>query len=283
MTELDYDVFVCDGVPRARPERLPDGGPIVSSPLASTLIFGEREAVLVDPPFTRDQVQQVGDWVLDFGKHLAFIYSTHGHGDHWFGTGQLLERFPDAIPYATEGTIRLMRKNAEARERFWDADFPDLIPESPLVYQPVPRQGFGLEGHQVIPIEVGHTDTDDTTVLHVPDLGLVVAGDVAYNGVHQMLLETPGGGFESWLAALDVLAALEPRAVVAGHKNRDLPDDPAIIDDTRQYLLFARQLLAGTPTPQQFFDAIVDRYPDRLNIGPVWYGAHGLLDTPLPR
>ena len=53
MTELGYDVFVCDGVPRQRPERLPDGSPIVSSPLASTLIFGEHDAVLVDPPFTR--------------------------------------------------------------------------------------------------------------------------------------------------------------------------------------------------------------------------------------
>ena len=36
-------------------------------------------------------------------------------------------------------------------------------------------------------VEVGHTDTDDTTVLHVPDLDLVVAGDVIYNGVHMYL------------------------------------------------------------------------------------------------
>ena len=95
MAELTYGVHVCDGVPRARPERLPDGGVIVSSPLASTLIIGEREAVLVDPPFTREQTQQVGDWVERSGKRLAYIYATHGHGDHWFGTGQLLERFPE--------------------------------------------------------------------------------------------------------------------------------------------------------------------------------------------
>ncbi|MDX5562710.1 MBL fold metallo-hydrolase [Streptomyces sp. ID05-04B] len=282
MTELTYDVYVCDGVPRARPERLPDGGVIVSSPLASTLIIGEREAVLVDPPFTREQTEQVGDWVERSGKRLTHIYATHGHGDHWFGTGELLKRFPDAIPYATEGTIGIMRHNVEGRGWFWDVDFPDLIPDTPLVYRTVPADGFTLEGHRIEVIEVGHTDTDDTTVLHVPSIGLIVGGDVVYNGVHQMLLETPGGGFESWLAALDVLESLHPQFVVAGHKNRDLPDDPAIIDQTRQYLRDARSLLAEKPTPRQFFDEIIARYPDRLNIGPVWYGAHGLLSAPKP-
>lgn len=277
MTELQYQVLVSDGVERARPDRLPDGGPIVSSPLASTLITGEREAVLVDPPFTREQTRQVGDWVERSGKQLANIYATHGHGDHWFGTGELLERFPDAIPYATDGTIGIMRRNLEGRAQFWDSDFPGLIPESPLVYQTLPQDGFELEGHQILAVDVGHTDTDDTTVLHVPSIGLVVGGDVVYNGVHQMLLETPGGGFEAWLAALDLVESLNPRAVVAGHKNRDLPDDPAIIDQTRQYLRDAQQLLARKPTPQQFFDEMITLYPDRLNIGPVWYGAHGLL------
>ena len=277
-----YDVYVCDGVPRARRERLPGGGRIVSSPLASTLILGERDAVLVDPPFTREQTEAVGDWVERSGRRLAHIYATHGHGDHWFGTGRLLERFPDAIPYATEGTIGIMRRNVEGRAQFWDADFPGLIPDSPLVYRTVPADGFELEGHRIEAVEVGHTDTDDTTVLHVPSIGLIVGGDVVYNGVHQMLLETPGGGFEAWLAALDVLDSLGPRSVVAGHKNRDLPDDPAIIGETRQYLRDAQRLLAEKPTPQQFFDEITARYPDRLNIGPVWYGAHGLLGVPMP-
>lgn len=280
MAELTYDVYVCDGVPRARTDRLPDGGPIVSSPLASTLIIGERDAVLVDPPFTREQTHQVGDWVERYGRRLTHIYATHGHGDHWFGTGELLKRFPGAIPYATEGTIGIMRRNVEGRDWFWDVDFPGLIPETPLVYQPVPADGFTLEGHRIEAVEVGHTDTDDTTVLHVPSIGLIVGGDVVYNGVHQMLLETPGGGFESWLAALDVLESLNPRSVVAGHKNRDLPDDPAVIDQTRQYLRDAQRLLAEKPTPREFYDEIVARYPDRLNVGPVWYGAHGLLGDP---
>jgi glyoxylase-like metal-dependent hydrolase (beta-lactamase superfamily II) len=278
MSELYYEVFVSDGITRQRQQRLPDGGPIVSSPVAATLIAGERDAVLVDPPFTHEQIRQVGEWIEHSGKHLAYIYATHGHGDHWFGTAALLERFPDAIAYATEGTIKMMHKQAtEGRQQMWDSDFPGLIPKTPVLYRPIPAGGFSLEGHRLEAIEVGHTDTDDTTVLHVPSLGLVVAGDTVYNGVHQMLLETPDGGFESWLAALDTIASLDPRAVVAGHKNRELPDDPAAIEQTRQYLQDAQQLLAEKPTPREFFDAITARYPDRLNHGPVWYGALALL------
>jgi glyoxylase-like metal-dependent hydrolase (beta-lactamase superfamily II) len=271
-------VLVHDGVRRHRAERLPDGSPIVSSPLASTLIVGEHDAVLVDAPFTREQVARVGDWIERSGKRLTHIYATHGHGDHWFGTDLLMRRFPGPIAYATEGTIRLMHQQAtQGRGELWDVDFPGLIPDSPVVYQPIPAEGFELEGHRLVAVETGHTDTDDTTVLHVPVIGLVVAGDVAYNGVHQYLLESAGGGIEAWLKAIDTVAALQPRAVVAGHKNKDLPDDPVILEQTRDYLLDARRLLADKPSPRQFYDQMIDLYPDRLNVGPVWYSALGLL------
>jgi glyoxylase-like metal-dependent hydrolase (beta-lactamase superfamily II) len=278
MTELRYEVLVNDGVRRNRAERLPDSNPIVSSPLASTLILGDHDAALVDVPFTREQVRRVGDWVESFGKRLAYIYATHGHGDHWFGTEMLLQRFPGPIAYATEGTIAMMhRQGTQGRAELWDVDFPGLIPDSPVVYRPIPPEGFELEGHRLVAIQTGHTDTDDTTVLHVPSIGLVVAGDVAYNGVHQYLLESGGGGIEAWLKAIDKVAALSPRAVVAGHKNKDLPDDPVILEQTRDYLLDARRLLADKPSPREFYDRMIDLYPDRLNVGPVWYGAVGLL------
>ena len=221
---------------------------------------------------------RVGDWIERSGKHLIAVFATHGHGDHWFGTDLLLQRFPDAVAYATEGTIAMMhQQGTEGRAQVWDVDFPDQIPPSPVGYQPIPVDGIKLEGHQLLAVEVGHTDTDDTTVLHVPSIGLVVAGDVAYNGVHQYLLESAHGGVEAWLAALDKVAALQPRAVVAGHKNKDLPDDPAILEETREYLLNALRLLAEKLSPQEYFDEMIALYPDRLNVGPVWYTAVALL------
>jgi glyoxylase-like metal-dependent hydrolase (beta-lactamase superfamily II) len=278
MSELHYEVLVNDGLRRHREQRLPDGSPIISSPVASTLIYGDNDAVLVDPPFTYEQVKRVGDWIEASGKHLTAVYATHGHGDHWFGTELLLQRFPDAVAYATTGTISMMHQQGTVgRAELWDVDFPGQIPPSPVNYRTIPADGIELEGHRLLAVEVGHTDTDDTTVLHVPSIGLVVAGDVAYNGVHQYLLESAHGGVDAWLVALDKVEALQPRAVVAGHKNKDLPDNPAIIDQTRDYLLNARRLLAESGSPRAYFDAMVALYPDRLNVGPVWYTAVALL------
>lgn len=278
---LSYEVLVSDGVQRASGARLPNGEPIVSSPISSTLIFGEKEAVLVDPPMTLEQTKAVADWVAASGKQLKYIYVTHGHGDHWFGTKQLMARFPSATVYATEGTIKLMNMQATVgRERVYDKDFPGLIGETPILAQPVPADGFLLEGNVVLPVEVGHTDTDDTTVLHVPAIGLVVAGDVAYNGVHQYLLEGGHGGLQSWIEAIDRVKALKPRTVVAGHKQKALPDNPVILDETRQYLLDAQRLLAQNPTPREFYDQMIKLYPNRFNLGPLWYSGVGLLSQP---
>lgn len=278
---LSYEVLVTDGVTRGSDKRLPNGDRIVSSPITSTLIYGKTDAVLIDPPMSREQTQKVSDWVAQSGKHLKYIYVTHGHGDHWFGTEQILERFPGATVYATEGTIRLMHQQATVgREKVYDKDFPGLIGKTDVIAQAIPAEGFTLEGHTLQAIDVGHTDTDDTTVLLVPSMGLVVAGDVAYNGVHQYLLEGGNGGLQAWVKAIDQVEALKPRIVIAGHKQKNRADDPVILEQTRHYLLDAIALLAEKPTPLEFFDKMIELHPDRINQGPLWYSAIGLLGAP---
>jgi hypothetical protein len=77
---LSYDVLVSDGPAGAGDERMPDGAPLAWSPLSSTLIFGAQDGVLVDPPFTRTQIQAVGDWVERSGRRLAYAALTTAAG-----------------------------------------------------------------------------------------------------------------------------------------------------------------------------------------------------------
>src|SRR5262249_23231532 len=129
---------------------------------------------------------------------------------------------------------------------------------------------IALEGHDLIIVEVGHTDTDDASVLHVSDLNLVVAGDAIYNGV-QYLSESGNGGREAWRKAIDTVEALRPRWIVAGHKNKALDDDGnRTIAETRQYLDDVDELLRTNTTGLDFFRAMLDRYPNRLNPGALW-------------
>jgi glyoxylase-like metal-dependent hydrolase (beta-lactamase superfamily II) len=141
----------------------------------------------------------------------------------------------------------------------------------------MPAGGLDLEGNAILAVDVGHTDTDDTTVLFVPSLRLMAAGDSVYNGVHQYLLEGGKGGLDAWLAALDKVESLNPQIVISGHKNRALPDDPKTIEETRQYLLDAKRILATHPDPLSYYNQMLALYPTRLNPGPLWYSGVGLL------
>jgi glyoxylase-like metal-dependent hydrolase (beta-lactamase superfamily II) len=250
------------------------------SPITSTLIQGTHDAVLVDPPLTTTQAADVGDWIEATGRRLRQIYITHGHGDHWFGAIPLLERFPGVAVRATEGTKQHMatQNTAEFRADFWDRVFPGQLPAGEVDVDVVDERGFELEGVRLVPVEVGHTDTDATTMLHVPQSELLVAGDVVYNGVHLYLTESGGvTGIDEWLAALDVAEALRPVAVVAGHKNPQTADDPSQIQATRRYLTDARQLLGSSTRAEEFYNGMLALYPNRINPGALWGAAITLL------
>jgi hypothetical protein len=105
------------------------------------------------------------------------------------GTGAVRERFPGVRAVATPAVADAMRKWSapEVLQSFWLPRFPGQIPEDNPVADPLDDPLLELEGNPPIAVNVGHTDTDDTTVLHVPDRGLVVAGDAVYNDVHQYL------------------------------------------------------------------------------------------------
>lgn len=277
---LQYDVKVSGLLPAAG-EPMPNGERPHWSPLSHTLIHGPSEAVLVDPPITVAQTAALGDWIAARGKRLAYIYITHWHADHWLGTGELAARFPGVTVYASRATVRRITESTPAGvpAPLWGSLFPGQLPPEPvpLLAQPVPDDGFTVDGHPLLSVEAGHSDTDDTTVLHAPSIGLVAAGDVVYNNVHQYLAETPDGGLEGWHRALDVVAALSPAYVVAGHKDAKRDDTPGNIAETRRYLDESARLLTARPSRGEFFRTVLERYPDRVNPFTVWLNATRLL------
>jgi glyoxylase-like metal-dependent hydrolase (beta-lactamase superfamily II) len=277
---LGYHVFVSGLLPAAGPA-LPDGTRPRWSPLSHTLIHGPSEAAVVDPPITVAQATALANWIEAFGKRLAYIYITHWHADHWLATSELAKRFPGVTVYASEATIDRMVKGTPdgVPADLWTSLFPGQLPEAPIpiLAKPVPADGFTIDGHPLISVPAGHSDTDDSTVLHAPSIGLVAAGDVVYNNVHQYLAETPGGGLEAWHRALDVVETLRPTNVVSGHKDPSRDDSPADIDETRRYLDHAGALLATSPTRAEFYSQLLTRYPGRVNPYTVWLSATRLL------
>ena len=128
---LNWDVFVTPGIPMVTSDLPPGTKQGMWSPIASTLIYGKRDAILVDAFLTVEQAHALVEWVEAHGKHLTTIYVTHGHGDHFFGIGALPDRFPNARAVATPAVVKLMRQQAspDVVVNFWSARFPGQIPD----------------------------------------------------------------------------------------------------------------------------------------------------------
>ncbi|KAL2691380.1 hypothetical protein Neosp_001765 [[Neocosmospora] mangrovei] len=257
----------------------------VWSPISCTLIYSEKEAVLVDTPITTQQNEDLVKWIHTIApnRKLSYIYITHGHGDHFFGIPILLKYYPEAIPLATAATIKHMEQQIEESffQEQWETRFPGQIPRPFTLAKALAEDTglkFKLEDQWVFQaILCGHTDTYDSTILWVPDLRLAVCGDVVYGQVHQMLMEanTKAKRLE-WIRAIEKVEALDPVYVVPGHKQAEEIDGVWHLAATRRYIEdFGRVLERDPKDMAEIVSQMVALYPDRFNPGVVKLSAMG--------
>src|SRR6185436_1899917 len=164
-SSLRWDVYLAPSIPAITTDLAPDESHRPWPPISSTLISGERDAVLVDTPITVGQARALANWVVAKGKNLTAIYATHGHGDHFFGTSTLLDRFPGARFVARPEVIEVMREQAspESLDTFWKRRFPDQIASRLAIAEELTGNVIDLEGHELVSVPLGFTDTASTT------------------------------------------------------------------------------------------------------------------------
>ena len=115
------------------------------------------------------------------------------------------------------------------------------------------------------------SDSPTRLAPRAPSIGLIVAGDAAYNGDHLHLSESPDTQKrQEWIAALDKMESLKPRAVIAGHKRVGNDDSPRIIGETRKYIRDFERLAKQTTTARELYDGMLTLYPDWINRGALW-------------
>ncbi|MFJ7075470.1 MBL fold metallo-hydrolase [Streptomyces sp. NPDC098781] len=255
---LSHNVFDAPEKPLVGDRPRPFGDTTAWDPMTATLIYGEHEAVLVDALTTEAEAEALAAWVALHHRDLTTIYITHGHLDHFAGLTVLKRHFPAARCVTAPGAAELAAKQPVSVYRKL---LPGQLPAAITLPEAYDDDVLTLEGHELRIIEQGHTDAVDSTSLHVPSLDLVVGGDVLYNRCHQYVAELTPEILENWLAALDRLAALNPKVAVAGHKKLGAPDTPEAIDWTKRYLTDFAQLKQETSSDGELFEAMTKRYP----------------------
>jgi glyoxylase-like metal-dependent hydrolase (beta-lactamase superfamily II) len=241
-----------------------------------TLIYGERDAVLIDTFLSLQHSKELIDWIADSGKNLTTIYITHAHGDHFLGLKLLLDRFPNSRAFATASTVASMQHqmSPEFISSFWEPRFPGQLPSQLIAPEIVDGDTLNLEGEELKIVELGHTDTAHSTALYVPSIGLVVSGDAVYNNTHPYLAECSLETRGEWLGALDKIESLHPRALVAGHGVLDPDSSPRHIEETRGYIRDFNVAVASTSTATELYEKMLALYPNRVNPGSLWGSAN---------
>jgi glyoxylase-like metal-dependent hydrolase (beta-lactamase superfamily II) len=276
---IRLDVYVSPYKPIASAPPLWDNAKQATFPASSvSLLIGEKEAVLIDALITTAEATRLVEWISAKNRALTTIYITHGHGDHFFGLNTLLAAFPQAKAVTLPEVVPFAREAVGTGLSLFQAMFPNQFAEHPIVPEPMRESVISLEGHEIRPVNVGQSDTAPSTVVHVPDLDAVVGGDVAYNGIHCWLAQTDHERREGWLAALDIIASLNPKIVVAGHKDPETRDDDpqAILDATRAYIRDFDRAVTESATPQELIEKMMRTHGDRGNPATLWFAVQGV-------
>jgi glyoxylase-like metal-dependent hydrolase (beta-lactamase superfamily II) len=278
MAGLTVDVFNTGyrPVPSALPV-WPDGWPATWPATTSTLISGERDGVLVDALATKDESQQLADWLGTTGKNLTEVYITHGHGDHFFGLNTVLDKFPKARAVALPELVPLLAEQATPEwMRVWNSFFPDQLFEKPTVPAAISKPELEVEGHTLRVLKLGQSDVADSTAVHVPDLDTLVAGDVIYNGIHPWMYQSDHALRMAWIETVNTVERLGVRTVIAGHTDPAAPDNDAarLIEATRTYIHDFDEAVASSSSGDEVVSRMTAIYPDLGNPYTLWLGAY---------
>ena len=225
----------------------------------STLIYGDRDAVLVDTQFVMSEAHRVAAMILESKKNLTTVYITHGHPDHYFGIAVLKQAFPNAKFVALPATIAAIREGWEGRLKYWKPEFGfDLPTTGPILPDELQGNAINLEGEALQVVGGVTGDGPNNSYVWIPSFRAVIAGDIVFSGAYFIPPKMP----QDWLKTLDQIAALKPITVIPGHERADARNDASTIGFMKTYIHDYNQMLESSKTAAEFRSKLTKKYPN---------------------
>jgi len=228
-------------------------------PVSSEIITGEKEAVLIDAQFQRNDAQKLVEMIKATGKKLTTVYISQSDPDFYFGLDVIHAAFPEAKIIATQATVDQINATKDGKIAFWGPQLKDNAPKSVVVPAPLKGESFELEGHK---FEIQGVDAERTFVW-IPSLKAVVGG-VLVNGDNMHVwtadTETPTSR-RQWIEALDEIAGLKPQVVIPGHFLPGASQTLKAVNFTRNYLLTLEKELPKAKDSATLVAAMKKHYP----------------------
>ena len=231
--------------------------------VASVIVTGKTDAVLIDAQWTLSNAHRVVAEILETGKNLRTIYVTHAHPDHYFGLGAIADAFPRAKVIALPAVARMINKQFFGKIEHWESVIGVTnTPRKTVNIEPVSGNYFELEGHaiEIIPEIMG--DLKYNSVVWIPSIKTLYGSDVLFNQAHPFTCEVTAEERRQWIRDIERLEKLGASVVIPGHQKPGMPFDESSFDFTKDYLAATEEELEKTGDVAGFYYAMVKRFPD---------------------
>jgi glyoxylase-like metal-dependent hydrolase (beta-lactamase superfamily II) len=231
--------------------------------VASVIVIGETDAVLIDAQWTLSNAHRVIAEILETGKYLRTIYITHAHPDHYFGLGTIAEAFSEARVVALPSVARVINKQFFGKIEHWEKVIGVInVPRRTAKIESLTENYFELEGEriEIIPGVIG--DMKYNTVVWIPSIRTLVGSDVLFNQAHPFTCELTAEERQQWIRDIGRLEKLDAEVIIPGHQKPGMPFDSSSFDFTRDYLVATEEELTRTKDVASFYYAMVKRFSE---------------------
>ena len=228
-------------------------------PVTSTLISGEKDAVLVDAQFSVNDAKNLVKIIQDSGKNLKYIVITAGDPDFYFGLEPLVQAFPDAKVIATPEVVKHIEATKEGKFAYCGPILKNGAPSQVIVPSASEDKTIVLEGEKIEIKSPGKY----ASYLWVPSNRTILGGVGLSSGIHVWTADAQTEKERNeWRKTLKQMNRLNPRAVIPGHYIGDIPTGTQAIDFTYQYLVDVDQVLKDHKDSASVIAALKEKYPN---------------------
>jgi glyoxylase-like metal-dependent hydrolase (beta-lactamase superfamily II) len=227
----------------------------------STLVYGEKEAMVIDAGFTRADALRIAANVLDSGKQLTTIYVSQADPDYYFGVETLKEIFPQAEVVSSAAVLEKLNAKLAGKVAFWGPKMGANAPRKPVVPRALQGNTLKLDG-QTIEIRGTQGLLAHRPYAWIPAIKTIVGNIGVFGNMHVWTADTQSAAERAaWVAQLDEMAALKPELVIPGHMKAGTALDASAIAFTKNYLQTFEKNLAANKTSASLIPAMKQSFP----------------------
>lgn len=229
--------------------------------VASVIVSGKTDAVLIDAQFTLGDAEKVAREIKNSGKKLTAIYVSYGDPDFYFGLEVFKKYFPEVTAYASPATVEHIKATAQKKLDVWGGQLGNKVTSNVVLPQVLKGNSIDLEGQKLEII--GLEEFPAKTFVWIPSIKAVIGGiNVFGTTFHLWMADAQTAeARKEWIGVLDKIEALHPAIVVPAHANSASPFDESAVKHTKDYIRFYEEALKTNKTSAALIAALKAKYP----------------------